>query len=151
MGVMVEQKENSVCINQWGYINSIREPEARRFTGNSVLEKKELTEYRSVVGQLNWISLHTMPDISYNVSELSKTFKEGTTQDMRKLIEIVRKVRSIMGGVTWFWPSLWRTRPYTDSFPFPVVDIGNTTGLPPPLSQVRIQSRQVWPRLPLRR
>ena len=95
----MEQKENSVCINQLGYINSIRELEARRFTGNSVLEKKELTEYRSVVGQLNWISLHTMPDISYNVSELSKTFKEGTTQDMRKLIKIVRKVKSIMGGV----------------------------------------------------
>ena len=65
----------------------------------TVLEKKELTEYRSVVGQLNWISLHTMPDISYNVSELSKAFKEGTTQDMRKLIRIVRKVKSIMGGV----------------------------------------------------
>ena len=40
-----------------------------------------------------------MPDISYNVSELSKAFKEGTTQDMRKLIKIVRKVKSIMGGV----------------------------------------------------
>ena len=65
----------------------------------TVLGKKELTEYRSVVGQLNWISLHTMPDISYNVSELSKAFKEGTTQDMRKLIKIVRKVKSIMGGV----------------------------------------------------
>ena len=99
IGVMVEQKENSICINQWGYINSIREPEARKFAGNRVLGKKELTEYRSVVGQLNWISLHTMPDISYNVSELSKAFKEGTTQDMRKLIKIVRKVKSIMGGV----------------------------------------------------
>ena len=95
----MEQKENSICINQWGYINSIREPEARKFAGNRVLGKKELTEYRSVVGQLNWISLHTMPDISYNVSELSKAFKEGTTQDMRKLIKIVRKVKSIMGGV----------------------------------------------------
>ena len=48
-----------------------------------MLEKKELTEYRSVVGQLNWISLHTIPDVSYNVSELSKAFKAGTTQDMR--------------------------------------------------------------------
>ena len=34
IGVMVEQKEDSICVNQWGYINSIREPEARRFTGN---------------------------------------------------------------------------------------------------------------------
>ena len=33
------------------------------------------------------------------MSELSKAFKEGTTQDMKKLIKIVRKVKSIMGGV----------------------------------------------------
>ena len=52
-----------------------------------------------MIGQLNWISLHTMPDISYNVSKLSKAFKEGITQDMRKLIKVVRKVKSIMGGV----------------------------------------------------
>ena len=64
-----------------------------------MLGGKELTEYRSVVGQLNWVSLHTMPEVAYNVSELSKAFKEGTTQDMRKLIKIVRKVKSIMGGV----------------------------------------------------
>ena len=64
-----------------------------------MLGKKGLTEYRSVVGQLNWISLHTMPDISYNISELSKSFKEGTREDMRKLIKVVREVKSIMGGV----------------------------------------------------
>ena len=51
------------------------------------------------MGQLNWVSVHTMPEIAYNVSDLSKAFKEGSTQDMRKLIKIVRKVKSIMGEV----------------------------------------------------
>ena len=99
IGVMVEQREDKIILNQWGYVNSIREPEARRFNGNRVLSAKELTEYRSVVGQLNWVSLHTIPEISFNVSELSKAFKEGTTQDMRKLIKIVRKVKHIMGEI----------------------------------------------------
>ena len=99
IGVMVEQRGGELSLNQWGYVNSIKEPEARRFGGNRVLSANELTEYRSVVGQLNWISLHTMPEISYSVSELSKAFKEGTTQDMRKLIKVVRKVKHIMGGV----------------------------------------------------
>ena len=40
-----------------------------------------------------------MPEISYSVSELSKAFKEGTSQDMRKLIKVVRRVKSIMGEV----------------------------------------------------
>ena len=99
IGVRVEQHESRICINQWKYIESIKEPEARRFNGNRMLSQKELTEYRSVVGQLNWISLHTMPEISYSVSELSKAFKEGTSQDMRKLIKVVRRVKSIMGEV----------------------------------------------------
>ena len=99
IGVTVEQREKEISINQWAYVSSIREPEARRFTGNRVLSAKELTEYRSVVGQLNWVSLHSMPEISFNVSELSKAFKEGTTQDMRKLIKIVRKVKNIMGEI----------------------------------------------------
>lgn len=40
IGVIVEHKENGICLNQWQYINSIREPEARRFTGNRVLGPK---------------------------------------------------------------------------------------------------------------
>ena len=99
IGVIVEQEENRICINQWKYIDTIREPEARRFTGDRALDRKELTEYRSLTGQLNWISLHTMPEISYSVSELSKAFKEGTTKDMRKLIKVVRRVQSIKGVV----------------------------------------------------
>ena len=81
-------------------MSSIQEPDASRFRGNRVLNAKELTEYRSVVGQLNWIALHTMPEIAYSVSDLSKAFKEGTSEDMRKLIKTVRRVKSIMGGVT---------------------------------------------------
>ena len=99
IGVNVEQRDNVISMNQWGYINSIKEPEARRFKGNRVLNAKELTEYRSLVGQLNWVSLHTMPEVSFNVSELSKAFKGGTTQDMRKLIKVVRKVKHIMGEI----------------------------------------------------
>ena len=99
IGVMIEQREGEISLNQWGYVNSIKEPETRRFSGNRVLTDKELTEYRSVVGQLNWIALHTMPEVSFNVSELSKAFKGGTTQDMRKLIKVVRKVKLIMGEV----------------------------------------------------
>ena len=99
IGVMIEQRENEISLNQWGYINSIKEPEGRRFKGNRVLNPKELTEYRSVVGQLNWVSLHTMPEVAFSVSELSKAFKDGTTQDMRKLIKAVRRVKSIMGEI----------------------------------------------------
>ena len=42
IGVIVEQKKHRICLNQWKYIESIKEPETRRFTGNRVLEKKRV-------------------------------------------------------------------------------------------------------------
>ena len=47
--------------------------------------------------------------------------------------------------LTRLWPSLWKTRPYMVSFPFPVGRIGSIIGLPPPLSLVCTQSRPAWP------
>ena len=50
-----------------------------------------------MVGQLNWASLHTVPEVSLTISV--KAFKEGTTQDITKLIKVVRKDKR-MGEVT---------------------------------------------------
>lgn len=52
-----------------------------------------MTIYRSVVGQLNWVAQHTLPEVAYDVSDLSRAFKSGTTQGMRKLTKIVRRVK----------------------------------------------------------
>ena len=93
IGVNVRQKESEICLEQKKYVENITEPESRAFLGLRVLKKKELTLYRSVVGQLNWVSQHTIPEIAFDVSDLSRAFKEGTTQDMRKLIKVVRKTK----------------------------------------------------------
>ena len=77
IGVTVEQKEDRIVVNQWRYVDSMKEPEAKRFSGSRILSKKELTEYRSGVGQLNWIALHTMPEISYNVTQKKKRLQNG--------------------------------------------------------------------------
>lgn len=93
IGVNVRHKEEEICLDQKKYVESIKEPESRSFEGLRVLKKKELTLYRSVVGQLNWVAQHTVPEIAYDVSDLSRAFKEGTTQDMKKLIKVVRKTK----------------------------------------------------------
>ena len=49
----------------------------------------------------------------------------------------------------WLCPSSWKTRPSTGFFLFPVVAIGGTIGLPPPLFLVLIPSSPVWPRITL--
>ena len=93
IGVMVRQDDRGIVLDQMKYLETVVEPEGRMYQGVRVLKERELTEYRSVTGQLNWVALHTMPELAYDVSDLSKGFKEGTTQDMRRLIRVVRKAK----------------------------------------------------------
>ena len=83
-----------MIFKQKNYLESIQVPEVRTFSSDRVLKADELTLYRSLVGQLNWLSTHTLPNIAYDVSSLSKAFKAGTTQDMKKLIKVLKKVKS---------------------------------------------------------
>ena len=41
---------------------------------------------------MNWLAQQTRPDLSYKVSVLSKSFKQGDTKDMKKLIKIMKLV-----------------------------------------------------------
>ena len=95
--VTAKQDKDKICIEQRKYVESLKEPESKKFTGLRILKPKELTEFRSVVGHLNWIAGHAMPEISYDLSDLSMAFKGGTSEDMRNLIKKVRKAKRING------------------------------------------------------
>ncbi len=99
IGINVKQVGNKITLEQKNYIETIKEPDGKLYQGVRVLKKKELTLYRSIVGSLNWVSQHVIPEISYDISDLSRSFKEGTTQDMKKLIKIVRKAKRAAGKV----------------------------------------------------
>lgn len=43
-----------------------------------------------MVGQLNWVSQHTSPDTAFEVSDLSRGFKQGTTRDMKRVKKVVK-------------------------------------------------------------
>ena len=45
---------------------------------NSPLTKAERTQYRSAVGQLNWVACISRPDISFSVCEASIKSKKAT-------------------------------------------------------------------------
>lgn len=41
IGVMVQQNERRISINQWKYVNSVKEPEARQYSGNRILNQRD--------------------------------------------------------------------------------------------------------------
>ena len=100
IGVNIKQGGKRIILEQKNYIENIQEPDGKLYQGIRVLKKNELTLYRSTVGSLNWAAQHVIPEISYDISDLSRSFKEGTTKDMKKLIKIVRKAKRSAGEIS---------------------------------------------------
>lgn len=91
------------------YTENIHIPDSKGYLGYRSLKRGEMREHLSVNGQLNWVVQHTQPDIVFMVSNLSKANKEGTTEDMRKVIKLIIRIKgermfikiSTMGKPHW--------------------------------------------------
>ena len=62
-----------------------------------LLTMEEQREYRSIVGQLNWISNQTRPDISFDVSVRCAQGRKPTMEDANKLNRVVKKTKEREG------------------------------------------------------
>jgi hypothetical protein len=79
-------------------INEFREVFGR-LEGDQVLGEEMLTKYRSIVGQLNWISQHTRPDIAFEVSFLSMYNRKACGKQVLKLDKVVRGIKEMKLGI----------------------------------------------------
>ena len=59
-----------------------------------MLTEEETKQYRGIVGQLNWISTQTRPDISFDVCELSSVFDEAKVDDLLRANKVVKNAQS---------------------------------------------------------
>ena len=50
-------------------------------------------DYRALVGQLNWLSTQTRPDVSFDVCELSTVLNAATVDDVLRVNKVVKKVK----------------------------------------------------------
>ena len=84
--------EDGATIDQDDYIKSIRTidiTKERMNNKNSDLSEAERCEFRSLVGQLNWVATQTRPDIAFDVCELSSIQKNATVADLCRLNKVV--------------------------------------------------------------
>ena len=68
------------------------------------LNNEEIHQYRSVVGQLNWIGTQTRPDISFDVCSLSMQFGKCTIGDLMEANKVIKRVKT--DQVNLFFPIL---------------------------------------------
>lgn len=93
IGVNIEDNKSCISLDQKEYIRGIKIPDIKRFRDPRDLNESEQTEYRALVGQLNWVTQQTRPDLGYNVSDRSKYCKKSDTKEMKKLIKIANKAK----------------------------------------------------------
>ena len=87
----------SLNISQHTYINELKPvhiPSPRSKEKNDSLSRPEQKQYMKIVGQLNWASQQTRPDIMFEVMELSMKFKNPHVSDLLRANKAVKKIKS---------------------------------------------------------
>ena len=96
IGVNITQDGDIIGLHQNDYIDSLGEIYLSRERAShrmSQLGKQELEEFRALVGQLNWLSTQTRPDVAYDVCELSTVVSKATVDDVIRANKVVKKVK----------------------------------------------------------
>ena len=96
IGMNIKQSDNkAIEVNQHSYAATIQ---LLNFDSHkpdhSPLLPSERSEFRSIVGQLNWLAGITRPDLSFDVCQLSVVAKESTISDAKLLNKVVKRARN---------------------------------------------------------
>jgi hypothetical protein len=97
IGVHLSQEQNfSVTVNQVDYAKSLEEVELskqRSAQRSSHLEKGESDEFRSLLGQLNWLATQTRPDVAFDVCELSTSLSGATVEEVLRANKVLKRIK----------------------------------------------------------
>ena len=95
-GLNIKSFSDYVEIDQAHYIdalNCVPLPNSRKTNKCDLLTSSEKTEYRAAVGSLNWVSQQSLPDIMFEVLELSMRLKQPTVEDLIRANKCIKKVK----------------------------------------------------------
>ena len=96
IGWNFDQKENGTIIDQNDYQEKILEIKLapqRENQRQCNLSEHEKKQYQELLGQLQWISSQTRPDIRFNVLECSTRSNSPQVDDVLKLNRVVKKLK----------------------------------------------------------
>ena len=97
VGLRVNAYMDGLTVDQEHYIasiNTIAISKERLLEKSSELTKNELANFRTLVGQLSWVSTHTRPDISFETCELGGIVKSAKITDLIRLNKLVERLKN---------------------------------------------------------
>ena len=94
IGIEIAQNVNYITMHQSAYIEELEPVQLADMTKNRPLDVKETRLFRGIVGQLQWVSKLSSPDIAFDTCELSTRVKNATTSDVKRANKVVLKLKS---------------------------------------------------------
>ena len=94
LAVDLQYSEGYVNLNQKSYIDGIEEAVIQDKSNRSrILDSSEQSEYRVLIGQLNWVLGQSHPDISYEVCRVSTVLNKATVDNFLHANKVVQKLK----------------------------------------------------------
>lgn len=97
IGLQIERDDKGIYLHQKSYKNELKEieiaPERKRET-ESELTADEKLSLKTAIGQVNWLSTQTCPQISYDICNIATQQKYATINTILRMNKLIRKVKS---------------------------------------------------------
>lgn len=96
VGYQIRQTERGIILDQNDYTENITctpLPAVRQAQKHEKMNDAELTDYRALVGSLNWIVQGTRPDLSFVLVDFSTKFHNGNVSDYLQLQKVVQNAK----------------------------------------------------------
>ena len=103
IGINIKQFKDSIVISQSDYVENLELISLTTINSSNVnrnLVDIEKTILRGALGQLNWLSGITRPEISFTVSEISSRISSATVADILTVNKTIKFVKSSPGYIT---------------------------------------------------
>ena len=76
-------------------LEQIEVSKAERTKPERILNSKEHTQFRGVVGSSGWFVVHCCPQLSFQLAELRRKQSSPTVQDSLRLNKVIRTAKAI--------------------------------------------------------
>lgn len=93
VGMAIEKHSECITVSMSDFIGNIDVESFRRLMGSRDLSTPEYTQFRSLVGKLNWLAGTSRPDMSFSTVEFSTKFTQATTKDLNQVFKTVQKAK----------------------------------------------------------
>ena len=96
IGLRITQQDKHIIMDQDAYVEGLLPipiNASRASQKQETLNKEEITQLRSIIGQINWVANQTRPDVCFENLELSVSMKDPKIEDIIKANKVVKKLR----------------------------------------------------------